>query len=161
MESAWPRTIAASRRVILRAGSGSRAFPGARPGRSEANVTSSSGAFAIARRHDVTARLNGSVGASREPVRNLELDGAVMGPVASRPAQAATTPCLLLRSAQRHVHRALRQLRIEAALVEFGHQRSLQFIAFVEKGDAEGKADVAENLGVLRPGNPGARTHHR
>src|SRR5580698_4315139 len=70
--------MAASRRGILRAGSGSRALPGARPGRSEAKVTSSSGVFAIARRHDVTARLNGSVGASLEPVRNLELDGAVI-----------------------------------------------------------------------------------
>ncbi len=74
MESAWPRTMAASRRVILRAGSGSRALPGARPGRSEANVTSSSGAFAIARRQAVTARLNGSVGASFDPVRNLLFD---------------------------------------------------------------------------------------
>src|SRR6478672_4725262 len=74
MESAWPRTIAASRLVILRAGSGSRALPGARPGRSAANVTSSSGALAIARRQEVTARLNGSVGASLDPVRNLELD---------------------------------------------------------------------------------------
>src|ERR1700743_480701 len=74
IESAWPRTIAASRRVILRAGSGSRALPGARPGRSAANVTSSSGDFAIARRHDVTARLNGSVGASFDPVRNFWLD---------------------------------------------------------------------------------------
>src|ERR1700742_149874 len=74
MESAWPRTIAASRLVILRAGSGSRALPGARPGRSAANVTSSSGAFAIARKQEVTARLNGSVGASFDPVRNLVLD---------------------------------------------------------------------------------------
>src|SRR3954447_11982394 len=74
IESAWPRTIAASRLVILRAGSGNRALPGARPGRSAANVTSSSGAFAIARRHDVTARLNGSVGASFDPVRNFEFD---------------------------------------------------------------------------------------
>src|SRR4051812_15568810 len=77
--------MAASRRVILRAGSGSRALPGARPGRSEANVTSSSGAFAMARRHDVTARLNGSVGASLEPVRNLELDGVVMRSTFGRP----------------------------------------------------------------------------
>jgi hypothetical protein len=60
--------------VILRAGSGSRALPGARPGRSAANVTSSSGALAIARRQAVTARLNGSVGASFDPVRNFELD---------------------------------------------------------------------------------------
>src|SRR4051812_1099340 len=73
MESACPRTIAASRLLILRAGSGSRALPGARPGRSAAKVTSSSGALAMARRQDVTARLNGSVGASLGPVRNLEL----------------------------------------------------------------------------------------
>src|SRR5947207_87553 len=66
--------MAASRLLILRAGSGNRALPGARPGRSAANVTSSSGALAIARRHEVTARLNGSVGASLDPVRNLEFD---------------------------------------------------------------------------------------
>src|SRR5450755_667626 len=66
--------MAASRRVILRAGSGSRALPGDRPGRSAANVTSSSGFLAIARRQAVTARLNGSVGASFDPVRNLVFD---------------------------------------------------------------------------------------
>src|SRR6266702_1518444 len=77
MESAWPRTIAVSRLVILRAGSGNRALPGARPGRSAANVTSSSGALAIARRHDVTARLNGSVGASLV-LRNLEFDVVIL-----------------------------------------------------------------------------------
>src|SRR5437868_14107558 len=72
MESAWPRTIAASRFDNLRGGSGSRALPGARPGRSDANETSSSGCLAIARRHDVTARLNGSVGASFDPGLNFE-----------------------------------------------------------------------------------------
>src|ERR1700712_622431 len=66
--------MAASRRVILRAGSGSRALPGDRPGRSAAKVTSSSGFLAIARRQAVTARLNGSVGASFDPVRNLGFD---------------------------------------------------------------------------------------
>ena len=74
MESAWPRTIAASRLVILRAGSGSRALPGASPGRSAAKLTSSSGCRAIAFRQAETARLNGSVGASLAPVRNLLLD---------------------------------------------------------------------------------------
>src|SRR6202042_2384375 len=78
IESAWPRTMAASRLVILRAGSGSRALPGARPGRSAANVTSSSGALAIARRQAVTARLKGSVGASFDPVRNLLLDVVIL-----------------------------------------------------------------------------------
>src|ERR1700712_514277 len=85
IESAWPRTIAASRFVILRAGSGSRALPGARPGRSAANDTSSSGALAIARRHDVTARLNGSVGASFAPVRNLEFDVVMLALFPSSP----------------------------------------------------------------------------
>ena len=79
MESAWPRTIAASLRVSLRAGSGNRALPGDRPGRSAANVTSSSGCFAMARRHDVTARLNGSVGDSFDPVLNLMFE-VVMNP---------------------------------------------------------------------------------
>src|SRR3954469_7905875 len=73
MESAWPRTIAASRLVIFRAGSGSRALPGASPGRSAAKLTSSSGALAIAFRQEATERLNGSVGASLG-LRNLELD---------------------------------------------------------------------------------------
>src|SRR3954453_11319827 len=83
--------MAASRRVILRAGSGSRALPGASPGRSEAKVTSNSGAFAIARRHEVTARLNGSVGASLEPVRNLEFEGVVIAALPRVvPAKAGT-----------------------------------------------------------------------
>src|SRR4051812_1679790 len=90
IESAWPRTIAASRFVILRAGSGSRALPGARPGRSAANVTSSSGFLAIARKHDVTARLNGSVGASFDPVRNLLLDVVIATFTAVVPAKAGT-----------------------------------------------------------------------
>src|SRR6185295_18229873 len=119
--------MAASRRVILRAGSGSRALPGASPGRSEANVTSSSGAFAMARRHDVTARLNGSVGASLEPVRNLEL--LVVMP--QSPGDRAWSIVVIRKSfrpaatgsAQRHVDRTLRQFGIEAALIEFGDQR--------------------------------------
>src|SRR5581483_9901200 len=74
IESACPRTIAASRLVILRGGSGNRALPGDKPGRSAANDTSSSGFLAIARRHAVTERLNGSVGASLGPERNLLFD---------------------------------------------------------------------------------------
>src|SRR5216683_7818476 len=48
------------------------------------------------------------------------------------------------RLAQRHVHRALGQLRVEAALIELSYQGPLQLIAFVEESDAEGKADIAE-----------------
>src|SRR6266567_4997709 len=64
IESACPRTIAASDAVSLRGGSGSRALPATMPGRSAAKATSSSRFFAIARRQPVTARLNGSVGLS-------------------------------------------------------------------------------------------------
>src|SRR5262249_3007782 len=64
IESACPRTIAASAVLSLRAGSGSRALPPTTPGRSAAKPTSRSGFFAIARMQPATARLNGSVGAS-------------------------------------------------------------------------------------------------
>src|SRR5471032_1725285 len=115
--------MAASRRVILRAGSGSRALPGASPGRSAANVTSSSGAFAIARRQAVTARLKGSVGASFDPVRNLVFDVVIVVSPRVVPAKAGT------KLAHRHVHRGLCELGVEAALIEFGDQRPLQLVA--------------------------------
>src|SRR4030081_488364 len=161
IESAWPRTMDASRRVSWRARSASRALPGDRPGRSAANVTSSSGAFAIARRQAVTARLNGSVGASFDPVRNLMLDVVI----AISPQVALTSGRPRERGGRRlrhrHVYRGLRELRVEAALIEFSDQRAFQLVALVEEGDAEGKADVGENLGVLRPGDHRARAHHR
>src|SRR4051812_15289686 len=56
--------MAASGPVSLRGGSGSRAFPVIRPGRSAAKPTSRSGLRAIARRQPGTARLNGSFGDS-------------------------------------------------------------------------------------------------
>src|SRR6516165_10916682 len=74
MESAWPRTMAASGPVSLRGGSGSRALPAEIPGRSAANETSRSGFLAMARRHPVTARLNGSVGLSLPVLLPLRLD---------------------------------------------------------------------------------------
>src|SRR5947208_8089848 len=133
MESAWPRTIAASRFDNLRGGSGNRALPGPSPGRSAANVTSSSGCLAIARRHDVTARLNGSVGASRPPDLPLLLVVIASGAVP-------------YRLAQRHVDGRLRQLSVKAALIELGDEGSLEFVALGQEGDAEGEADVAEDL---------------
>src|SRR5579864_9448603 len=189
MESACPRTIAASRLVILRAGSGRRALPGARPGRSAAKLTSSSGVFAIARRQAVTARLNGSVGASFDPVRNLLLEVVIFVVVPTKAGThnhrlelverlAASLYCEIPRygsglalafahlagttcsSRQRHVDRRFCQFCIEAALIEFGHQRPLQFVAFVEEGDAEGETDIAEDVGVPGPGDHRARAHH-
>src|ERR1700759_2693606 len=44
--------------------------------------------------------------------------------------------------AQRHIDRGFRELCIEAALIEFRHQRPLQLVALVEEGDAEGKAYI-------------------
>ncbi len=81
--SAWPRTMAASAAVILRGGSGSRALPPTIPGRSAANETSSSGWRAMARRHPVTARLNGSVGASLAGVLVLMFED-ITTPLSSR-----------------------------------------------------------------------------
>ena len=37
-------------------------------------------------------------------------------------------------SAQRHIHRGLRQFGIEAALIELSHQRPFPFVAFLEEG---------------------------
>src|SRR5471030_2161041 len=66
-----------------------------------------------------------------------------------------------ISSAHRHVHRRLRELRVEAALIEFGNQRPFQFVAFIEEGDAERKTDVGENLGIFSPGDHRTRAHHR
>src|SRR5271165_5448334 len=80
-------------------------------------------------------------------------------------------PCLVQRSgpsaasfaalAQRDVEGAFRQLLPEAALIEFGHQRAFELVALVEEGEAKGEADVPEDLGVLDPGDDGARAHDR
>ena len=82
--SALPRTIAASARVSLRAGSGSRTLPPTRPGRSAANETSSSAFLAMARRQLVTARLNGSVGDSLLCAFGLLLEDIVLSQVPLR-----------------------------------------------------------------------------
>ena len=87
MESAWPRTIAASALPSLRGGSGSRTLPPIRPGRSAAKETSSSGLRASARRQPVTARLNGSVGDSFADGLVLMLEAMVRS--RSSPALAA------------------------------------------------------------------------
>ncbi len=55
----------------------------------------------------------------------------------------------------------LRQFLTEAALIELGHQRPLQLVAFVDEGQPEGEADIVEDLGILRPGDHRARAHHR
>src|SRR5262249_17663873 len=81
----------ASALVILRGGSGRRALPPTTPGRSAANDTSSSGWRAIARRQPVTARLNGSVGASLTGPLGLMLEdigAAISVPVAPSPQSA-------------------------------------------------------------------------
>jgi ABC-type cobalamin/Fe3+-siderophores transport system ATPase subunit len=54
-------------------------------------------------------------------------------------------------SLHRHARRAFRQFLGKAALVELGHGLAFQLVAFVQEGQPEGVADVAEDLGVLRP----------
>ena len=46
---------------------------------------------------------------------------------------------------------AFRQFLVEQALVEFGHRLTLEFVAFVEKGQAEGIAHIVEDARVLCP----------
>src|ERR1700722_6920455 len=64
-------------------------------------------------------------------------------------------------STQGDIQRALRQLLAKAALVEFGDQAPLEFVALVEEGQAESEADVLEDFRILRPGDDGARAHYR
>src|SRR5215472_13267011 len=124
IESACPRTIAASGPLSLRGGSGSRALPPTMPGRSAAKPTSRSGLRAMARRQPVTARLNGSVGLSL--ARGLPL---MFDDMAEDRRFAVGSP-----SAQRHVHRRFRQFLAKAALIELGDDRPLQLVALVDEG---------------------------
>src|ERR1700686_1371360 len=149
--------MAASAAESLRGGSGRRALPPTMPGRSAAKPTSRSGLRAIARRQPVTARLNGSIGLSGAGALVLLLvDIRSLG--ISRFPRAWAGKAKL--SAQRHVHRGFRQLDPEAALIELGHDRPLELVAFVEEGDPEGEADILEYVGVLRPDDHRARAHH-
>src|SRR5437763_15559889 len=111
MASAWPRTIAVSRGLSFRGGSGSLAL--AVPpepisaGFSGAKVTSSSGVRASARMQPATARLNGSCGASFG-------DGGLRLQVT------------MVRLRQHDSHSAFRQLVPEAARLECRDQRSVE-----------------------------------
>src|SRR5680860_620050 len=134
--SACPRITEISSLVGTREGSGTRAVLPASPGGSVVNTTSTLPSAAMERVVRVTARLNGSRGAS---FRLL----AVMG------------------SAQSYVGCRLRQVLAETALIELGDQAALQLVAFVEEGQREGRSHVAENLGVLGPGEHRAGAHHR
>ena len=48
----------------------------------------------------------------------------------------------------------------KAPLIEFRNGLTLKLVAFVEEGQAEGVADIAEDLGVLRPSDHGAWRHY-
>src|SRR5205814_6822803 len=106
-----------------------------------------------------TARLNGSVGDSL--VAGLALMLEDIGPSSSRRdvnGVATLHNRALGISAQRHVHRTLRQLDAEAALIELRDRLALQLVALVDEGHPEREADVAaEDLGILGPGDHGAR----
>src|SRR5436190_24258696 len=110
---------------------------------------SGSGLRGGARMQPATARLNGSVGDSLAAALGLLFEDIVMVSIAPGP------------SAQCDVHRALRQLDAEAALIELGDDRALQLVALVQERYAEREADLAgEDLGVLCPGDHRARAHH-
>src|ERR687886_1296562 len=106
-------------------------------GCSAANCTFTSGSRAMARRQAATAFLKGSVeGGGADPLLRLERI-----------------------SGQGDVDGRLGQLLAEAALVELGHEPALQLVAFVEEGEAEREAEVAEDLGILGPGDDGPGAH--
>jgi hypothetical protein len=46
-------------------------------------------------------------------------------------------------------------------LIVLGHQRPLQLVALVEEGQAKRHGHIAEDFRVFRPGDHGARAHHR
>src|SRR5690625_4407080 len=74
---------------------------------------------------------------------------------------AATWPNALA-SAEADARRAFRQFLAKAFLVDFRHGLAFQLVAFVEEGHAEGESVIAaEDFGILRPGDDGARAHHR
>src|SRR5262245_3796899 len=139
--------MAASALPSLRGGSGRRTFPPNSPGRSAANATSRSGLRESARMQPVTARLNGSVGDS------LDVDLLLM-------LEAIRQPRNDPRSAKRHIHRRLRQLNTEAALIELSDNRAFKFVTLVQKGEPERKSDIVEDLGVFRPDDHRARAHY-
>ena len=83
--------MAASALVNLRAGSGRRALPPIRPGRSAAKDTSRSGLRASARMQPATARLNGSAGDSFDEVLPLILDAKIDPSPGAQPRSARGT----------------------------------------------------------------------
>src|SRR5690606_4007421 len=134
MASAAPRTWAASSAGRSRDGSGTRARVPAAPGGSELKTTLMSSRSAIARRAAVVDRLNASSGVS-------------------------AWLWLMVASRQLRADAGIPTLGPEAALVVFRPGRPLALVALVEEGQAEREADVAEDAGILGPGDDGARRH--
>ncbi len=97
------------------------------------------GLLAIARSTPAVARLNSS-------------DRVLSLPAAS--AHRAAAQMRLPRAD------AGRDVLVEAALVVLGDRPALGLVAFVEEGHAEGEADIAEDAGVLGPGDHRAGRHH-
>src|SRR5690606_7453376 len=119
---------------ISRDGAGSRArVPDSAAG-SLLKPTVASGRAATARTAAAVARLKRSIG----------LSSSLIPPIWGAPA---TPPW----SGQIGLDAGLRQLGPEAALIVLGHRRALDLVALVEEGQAEGEADIAEDLGVLGP----------
>src|SRR6185436_1120208 len=86
----------------------------------------------------------------------------IAAPVARRNSSTALAGLLVIAGSalgELHLSRAVLQIDAEAALEILGHHRALQLVALVEERDAEGEADVAEDAGILGPGDDGARAH--
>src|SRR5690606_11265661 len=144
MESPRPRVTATSILEGFFGSSGSRARLPASAGRSLAKPTSSSLSPEIARMHTVTERLKASVSEPFFGLLRVLSPGPAIGGLLSK----------------HDVGRAFRQVLAEGALIELGHHRPLQLVALVQEGQPESHADIAEDLGVLGPGDDRARAHH-
>src|SRR5665213_3518297 len=148
----------------LRWGEGRRALRPLRAGGSLEKATSSSGSAASDRTATDTARLNGSEGDSgfigrhnpRMSWPGLSGPSNFLKNKLDRPHKAGDDNYLC----NKNLGGAFRQFLAKAALIEFRHAGAFQLVALVEEGETEGETDIAEDLGILRPGDHGARTHH-
>src|SRR5688572_8252157 len=113
----------------------------------------------MARTASPSTLLKGSAGLSLCLLCAMPKRGSDPSPPPSRFNFRVRARGLTPSSRQRHVGRALGQLLAEAALVELGHQRTLQLVALVDEGQPEGEAEIVEDLGVLRPRENRARAH--
>src|SRR4051794_16043209 len=151
--SSWCRTRRAARSASPRTRPSSCAM---RSGRGRLSRTASGEIWARSRRFSRPRKATSSAG--RSAMARTTAPSARCS--SSRFSRSASDKAgLPLESSVGEVGRRLRQLLAEAALVVLGHGVPLRLVALVEEGEAEAEAQVAEDLGVLGPGDDRAGRH--